>query len=310
MNCKLKTAPRVSVCIPAYRQTRYLRRALDSLREQTFRDFEIVVTDDSPDDEVEVFLKNYEFGPRLRYFRNAAPLGTPENWNESVRRSTGELIKILHHDDWLTQPDSLAKLVAALDAQPDADFAFCASVATNADTGAVRDTNRPTAAQVARLQRHPEELFAGNRIGAPSATLYRRRVGLAYDPRIKYTVDTDFYIRLLRKNPRIAYLPEALVGIGINEGQVTKSALADQDLLLREYAYTYQKLVLNAAKNWRIARFWAEFFHRHGVRSVADFRKAGYDGPVGAGLRWLLRLAPLAGVLDGYVSLKQRLFGR
>lgn len=298
--------PRVSVCIPAYRQTRYLRRALDSLREQAFEDFEIVLTDDSPDDEVEVFLKAYAFGPRLRYFRNPTPLGTPQNWNEAVRRSGGGLIKILHHDDWLTGPDSLAKLVAALDAQPDADFAFCASVATNADTGVVRDVNRPTAAQVARLERHPEELFAGNRIGAPSATLYRRRVGLDYDPRIKYTVDTDFYIRLLRKNPCLAYVPEPLVGIGINEGQVTKSALADRDLLLREYAYTYHKLGLNAAKNWRIARFWAEFFHRHGVRSVADFRRAGYDGPVGGELRVLLRLAPLAGVLDGYVRWKKK----
>jgi glycosyltransferase involved in cell wall biosynthesis len=301
-------APRVSVCIPAYRQTHYLRRALDSLREQTFPDFEIVLTDDSPDDEVAVFLKTYAFGPRLRYFRNPTPLGTPENWNEAVRRSTGELVKILHHDDWLTGPESLAKLVAALDARPDADLAFCASVATNADTGAVRDVNQPTAAQVARLQRHPEELFAGNRIGAPSATLYRHRVGLEFDPRIKYTVDTDFYIRVLRQNPRLAYVPEPLVGIGINEGQVTKSALADRELLLREYAYTYRKLGLNAAKNWKIARFWAEFFHRHGVRSVADFRRAGYEGPVGGELRALLRLAPLAGVLDGYVRWKKTLF--
>lgn len=267
-----------------------------------------MVTDDSPDGAVELFLKNYDFGPRLRYSRNATPLGTPENWNEAVRRSTGELIKILHHDDWLTQPDSLGKLVTALDAQPEADFAFCASVATNADTGAVRDVNQPTTAQVARLQRFPEELFAGNRIGAPSATLYRRRVASEYDPRIKYTVDTDFYIRVLRKKYHLAYVPEPLVGIGINEGQVTKSALADRDLLLREYAYTYQKLGLNAAKNWRIARFWAEFFHHYRVRSVADFRRAGYDGPVGAELRWLLRLAPLAGLLDGYVRWKKKFF--
>ncbi len=296
--------PRVSVCIPAYRQTRYLRRALDSLREQRFTDFEIVITDDSPDDAVEVFVKTYAFGPRLRYFHNARLLGTPENWNEAVRQARGELIKILHHDDWLTGPDSLGKLVAALDAQPKADLVFCASVATNADTGVVRDTNQPTAAQVARLQRFPEELFAGNRIGAPSATIYRLRVGLTYDPSLTYTVDTDFYIRLLRKNPALGYVDEPLVAIGINEGQVTKTALADRDLLLREYAYTYQKLGLNAAKNAKIARFWWEFFHRHHVRSVADFRAAGYAGPVGWELRALMRLAPLAGVLGGYLRWK------
>ncbi len=302
--------PRVSVCIPAYRQTRYLSRALDSLRDQTFQDFEIVLTDDSPDDEVETFVKTAALGLPLRYFRNQPALGTPENWNEAVRQSRGELIKILHHDDWLTQPNSLATLVAALDAQPDADLAFCASVATFADKGTVRDTNRPTMVQVARLSRHPEELFAGNRIGAPSVTLYRQRVQLAYDPRLTYTVDTDFYIRLLRQNPRLVYVAEPLVAIGLNEGQVTKTALADRDLLLREYAYTYRKLGLNAAKNWKIARFWAEFFHRHGIRSVGDFRAAGYDGPIGPELRWLVRLAPLAGLVKMYLSVKRWFSGR
>jgi len=294
--------PRLSVCIPAYRQTRYLRRALDSLREQTFTDFEIVLTDDSPDDAVEVFVKNYEFGSRMRYFRNARSLGTPENWNEAVRQSRGELIKILHHDDWLAHPDSLGKLVAALDAQPEADLAFCASVATFADTGVVRDVNRPTPAQVARLRSHPEELFAANHIGAPSATLYRRRAGLTYDAGLTYTVDTDFYIRLLRQNPALVYVDEPLVSIGLNEGQVTQSALADRDLLLREYAYTYQKLGLNAARSPKIARFWWEFFHRHHVHSVEDFRAAGYDGPVGWELRVLMGLAPLAGVLGRAVK--------
>ncbi|MBC7893496.1 MAG: glycosyltransferase family 2 protein [Sphingobacteriaceae bacterium] len=298
--------PRLSVCIPAYRQTRYLRRALDSLREQTFTDFEIVLTDDSPDDEVADFVENYQFGPRLRYFHNPRSLGTPENWNEAVRQSRGELIKILHHDDWLAQPDSLQTLVDALDAQPEADLVFCASVATVADTGVVRDVNRPTPAQVDRLRSHPEELFAANRIGAPSATLYRRRAGLTYDSILTYTVDTDFYIRLLRQNPALVYVNEPLVAIGLNEGQVTQSAIADRGLLLREYAYTYQKLGLNATRNLKIARFWWEFFHRHHVHLVADFRAAGYAGPVGWELRMLMGLAPLAGVLGGYLRWKAR----
>ena len=274
------TNPRVSVCIPAYRQTRYLRRALDSLRKQTFQDFEVIITDDSPDDAVKRFLDEYEFGTQLRYVLNSPALGSPENWNEAVRQSRGELIKILHHDDWLTQPDSLGQLVNALDAHPEADLAFCASVNTFADSGVVRDVNHPTARQLEHLRRNPNDLFAANCIGAPSATLHRRSVGLTYDPTIKYTVDTDFYIRLLRQNPHLVFVGEPLVAIGLHETQVTQAVRHDRLFMLREYAYTYQKLGLDAGKNRRIARFWWAFFHRFGIRSVADFREAGYAGPV------------------------------
>ncbi|MCY7350059.1 MAG: glycosyltransferase [Cytophagaceae bacterium] len=300
--------PRVSVCIPAYRQTRYLRRALDSLRIQSFQDFELVVADDSPDDSVKTFLDDYAFGEKLRYVHNDPALGTPENWNEAVRQAQGGLIKILHHDDWLTQPDSLARLVDALDTHPEAGFAFCASVNTF-DSGAVRDVNHPTARQVRHLRQHPDDLFAANCIGAPSATLYRRSVGLAYDRTIKYTVDIDFYIRLFRQNPAFVFVDEPLVAIGLNEGQVTQAVRHDRNLMLREYAYTYQKLGLDARKSRRIARFWWAFFHRFNVRSLADFRAAGYTGPVDGALRGLIRLAPLYGILDAYLKLKKRLIG-
>ena len=51
--------PFFSICIPAYKNTDYLKRLLDSISIQTFRDFEVIITDDSPDETVSTFINNY-----------------------------------------------------------------------------------------------------------------------------------------------------------------------------------------------------------------------------------------------------------
>jgi glycosyltransferase involved in cell wall biosynthesis len=62
--------PKVSICIPAYKQTGPLQKTLESVQMQGFLDYEIVLTDDSPDDAVEKLARSFSFGNKLRYFRN------------------------------------------------------------------------------------------------------------------------------------------------------------------------------------------------------------------------------------------------
>src|SRR5687768_8688741 len=105
--------PLISICIPAYKRTEYLKRLLDSISIQSFRDFEVVVTDDSNDDSVSILLKSYEAAFPLRYQKNVLSLGTPENWNEGVRIATGIWIKIMHDDDWFEDADALRKFASS-----------------------------------------------------------------------------------------------------------------------------------------------------------------------------------------------------
>src|SRR5688500_14571649 len=114
----------ISICIPAYKNTLFLKRLLDSIAEQTYQDYEVIITDDSPDDIVEKFVQGYQKIPSIFYYRNPYSLGTPENWNEAIRKSTGTWIKLMHNDDWFSGPDSLALFYAAI--QPGKDFIFSA----------------------------------------------------------------------------------------------------------------------------------------------------------------------------------------
>ncbi len=116
----------LTICIPAYKRTEYLKRLLDSISNQEFRYFEVIVTDDSFDDTVQRLCSDYNENFAIQYFKNITTLGTPENWNESIRHAKGEWIKIMHDDDWFTNRNSLAEFANAIRKYPHANFLFSA----------------------------------------------------------------------------------------------------------------------------------------------------------------------------------------
>ena len=166
--------PKVSVCIPTYNQIEHLKKTIDSLLRQTYKDFEIIITDDSPGGLVKDFIQQYNQSHIIiKYFKNQETLGSPENWNESIRKASGDYIKILHHDDYLNFDNSLTKYVRLLDENPNSDFAFSATkvVTQNGADWNHSITNR----QVISIYDDPLILFKQNLIGAPSTTIFRKR---------------------------------------------------------------------------------------------------------------------------------------
>ena len=83
--------PRVSVLLPAYNAERFVDAAVESIRAQTFADWEIVAVDDCSRDETPARLRAWaEREPRLRYSRNPSNRGMTGNWNECLARARGE----------------------------------------------------------------------------------------------------------------------------------------------------------------------------------------------------------------------------
>src|SRR5262245_26575736 len=116
--------PLISICIPAFKRIDFLKRLLDSIVTQSYLDFEVIITDDSPSSEVSELCKQYENNFLIRYFKNAQPLGTPENWNEAIRKAKGEWIKLMHDDDWFADEESLQEYADAVADNPDEVFFF------------------------------------------------------------------------------------------------------------------------------------------------------------------------------------------
>ena len=263
--------PRVSICIPAFSQVECLRRTLQSILQQDFHDYEIIVTDDSPDDSVATLVQSMDFAGRMRFFKNIATLGSPENWNEAVRRATGDYIKILHHDDHLSRSDSLSRYVQALDERADIDFAFSASRGESAATNTYYH-HRVSPEMLTALQRDPAvTLFCGNIIGSPSATIYRRTVPVAFDNKMKWLVDVDFYIRVLQQNPLLTYIPEPLVNISTNAAhQVTAICRNNGYVDLPEHARLFVKIFDHVSADPEVEYRWIKLFDQYGVDYLVD----------------------------------------
>jgi GT2 family glycosyltransferase len=107
--------PLVSVVIPAFK-AKYLQAAMDSLLAQDFSDYEIVVGDDCPSNEVHDLLKKIVEDGKIgnfRYHRNEPALGGGSNFSACIGRARGKYIKPLFDDDFLLE-GALSRFVQVL----------------------------------------------------------------------------------------------------------------------------------------------------------------------------------------------------
>lgn len=273
----MTTVPLISICIPAYKNVNYLKRLLDSIAIQSFRNYEVVVTDDSPDDDVSDFIRSFEGIESLRYARNSVALGTPDNWNAAIRLAKGEWIKLMHDDDWFQSPESLNIFVNEISKSHEAVFIYSAYSNVLLSNGARTDIR---ASQFRRLmlRNNPATLASKNIIGPPSAILYKRDE-LFYDKRLKWLVDIDFYIRFLN-NRRAIYVDKALVNIGISELQVTKTASRVKQVEVPEFCVLFEKIGFSSLRNIWVFDAWWRLLRNFSIRHAADIESAGYKGNV------------------------------
>lgn len=258
--------PLISICIPAYKRTDYLQRLLTSLVTQTFRDFEVVITDDSNDTSVQWLLQQYENILPVVYQKNDTALGTPANWNAAIKLAKGEWIKLMHDDDWFAAPQALQEMAdAAGKGQP---FVFCAYTSYELSSGA-KTIHTLSEEDLELLQLDPQVLFAKNTIGPPSVTLVHRSVAETYDERMKWMVDFDFYIRAL-VGRGFTYIHESLVYIGVSAAQVTVTAFRNPAIEIPEAWMILDKYGLAPLKNIRVYDAWWRLMRNLGIRTTGE----------------------------------------
>ena len=116
--------PKVSVLMPVYKTNeKYLREAIESILNQTYKDFEFLILDDCPSDSRESVVKSYN-DERIKYFKNEKNLGISGARNKLIDLSSGEYLAIFDHDD-ISLPTRFEKEVEYLDNNPDVGVVSC-----------------------------------------------------------------------------------------------------------------------------------------------------------------------------------------
>ncbi|QKQ26307.1 glycosyltransferase family 2 protein [Candidatus Reidiella endopervernicosa] len=126
-------APRVTIGLPVYNGEDFLAAALESLLEQSFTDFELIISDNGSDDSTQAICEKFAAEDRrVIYLREQINRGAAWNYNRLVERARGEFFKWAAHDD-LCSPGYLEQTVAALDENRDAVLAFSHSIFIDAE---------------------------------------------------------------------------------------------------------------------------------------------------------------------------------
>ena len=116
-------APSVSIVMPAFNAENWISRAIKSVIEQTFSDWELVIVDDGSTDGTETVVRDFD-DPRIQFIRQSNR-GPYHSRNTGLKNSCGKLIALLDADDWY-EPNHLRLTVDFLERNPQ-----CSLVGTN-----------------------------------------------------------------------------------------------------------------------------------------------------------------------------------
>lgn len=222
-------APLVSVLVTSYNHAPYVEEALDSLRCQTSRDFEVIITDDASSDGcadvIEAWLART--GYPAQFVRNPVNRGICANRNAALARASGTFICSLSADD-AYEPERIERQLAYFLQQP----ASVAAVYSDMSVVDIDGRPRDQSYLESLLQGEPPpqaKLFAriltGDFIPAPAVMLRRSAVAAVgdYDERLSFE-DFDVWLQLSHRFD-FAYLPGLLVRHRILESSLSHSPL-------------------------------------------------------------------------------------
>jgi glycosyltransferase involved in cell wall biosynthesis len=206
----------LTVAIPFFKGQGYLRKAIESVLQQSSPHWGLIVCDDGPELGTAELVASFA-DPRMRYLRNDRNLGMAGNWNRCLDVAETDLVNLLHNDDELL-PNYVAEMLKAGREHPDAAAFFCRAKVIDTDGRDVISVVDSAKRLFRPKGRGPlilhgpsavEALARGNFIMCPTVCYRKSRLGRQrFDPSWTFVLDLEFSTRLLLAGETIVGLPE------------------------------------------------------------------------------------------------------
>lgn len=187
---KFDPAAKVSIVLPTYNGSKYIRMSLESCLKQTFANLEVIIVDDGSTENIARLVDCYG-DRRLRFLRHQKNLGLAEALNTGFRNSTGDYLTWTSDDNYY-MANAIEEMVRFLQTYPVIDFVY-------AEQYIINETNASTDGGLLGI-RASVWLEVNNGIGA--CFLYKRKVYEAigdYNPTLFLAEDYDYWVRISRQ---------------------------------------------------------------------------------------------------------------
>jgi glycosyltransferase involved in cell wall biosynthesis len=275
-------APKVSVVIPTYNRSELLRRTLQSVLDQTFTDFEVIVSDNASTDDTAEVMASFD-DPRVQYTRLPENIGMLGNLTRCFRLGDAPYVMLLHSDD-LIRPGLLAAAVPVLDEHPEIVFVHSAFSVIDGDGNVVIDHSawgEPIDPVETSAQFVTRCFNRGNRI-VPSGTLVRRRAIATEEFEADDGAGNDMGLWLrVSTRGNVAFLDEPNVAFRKHGGQLTSELAGAAQADTEEYLLTFEGVAMMRNVKFRFAeRFDGQPVDAWKLRLLARWRTRGELGSV------------------------------
>jgi glycosyltransferase involved in cell wall biosynthesis len=244
----------VTVVIPTYNRERDIKRAVESVLSQTYRELKVIIVDDGSTDNTEQIVRSIH-DTRIKYIKCETNSGPSAARNLGIQCAKGEYIAFLDSDDeWL--PSKLEKQVALLRSLSDS-FGICHTGAVFLKNGFNKTVFKPSPQSSGNIYKQ----FVLSKISfVTPSLLFRRscieRVGL-FDVNLWQAEDADLLLRTLKDN-NLAVIQEPLVVCHLDTTKVMDPDKLEraQLLLLKKHEHDFQSLGRCVLRRFRSRRFW------------------------------------------------------
>ena len=265
--------PQISICIPTYNGEKFIARTIQSVLDQTFSNFEIIVSDDGSNDKTLEIVRSFN-DPRIVRVDSLSKVGAEANWNNSVANARADLVKLVCQDD-LLYTHCLQTEFEAMSLSANLDAVFCFSLrdfVTPKDRfikgRRIANSDQKKLSKTQMLRKIVRS--GGNPIGEPMAVTFRKS---AFEKAGKfhgdYVIDLNMWVGLLEIGSAL-FIPRRLSAFRISKTSWTSSLKKSQFESVRSLAKKIRRENSDSVSSVDLVRGQLVGLVRAPVRQIAS----------------------------------------
>jgi glycosyltransferase involved in cell wall biosynthesis len=235
--------PLVSVIITAYNAEKFIQEAIDSIINQTYSNWELILINDFSSDRTGAFFTEIKKqDSRVKIITNSENLGRAKSRNRGLELAKGEYIAILDADD-VSLTDRLEKQVTFLEKNTSIFLVGTGATKINED-GKVIGYHNPICSDI-----EVKKTLSMRNCIYHSSVMFRK-TSVRYREKFPFSQDYDFYLQLLAENKNLTNIPEKLLKYRIVEQAASWSNSAKQRMFAQKAKEFYQESKLTGKSGY------------------------------------------------------------